>query len=94
MIYFIWNDFLIFNFLSTMRFKKILIKVKCKLKERPIDNTTDILRVAFDLFNGKDIENHFCLRFLIFKNIFKYFIYFITTKFNSRLFYHRFCVEF
>ena len=41
---------------------EIPIKVKYTLKGRPINLTTDIVALAIDLLNGKDIKNHWNLR--------------------------------
>ena len=45
--------------------KEISIRVKYLLKGRPINLTTDIVAVAINLLDGKDIENHWNLRFLV-----------------------------
>ena len=44
---------------------EIPIRVKYILKGRPIDFTTDIVAFAIDLFDGKNIKNHWNLCVLI-----------------------------
>ena len=41
---------------------EISIRVKYTLKGRPINLTTDIVALAIDLLDGKDIKNHWNLR--------------------------------
>ena len=43
---------------------EIPIRVKYKLKKRPIYLTTDIVALAVDLLDGKNIKNHWNLRVL------------------------------
>ena len=45
--------------------KEIPIWVKYILKGRPINFTTDIVAVAIDLLDDKNIKNHWSLRFLV-----------------------------
>ena len=44
---------------------EIPIRVKYTLKGRPINLTTDILSLAIDLLDEKDIKNHWNLRVLV-----------------------------
>ena len=49
-----------------MQTKKIPIRVKYILTGRPINVTTDIVAIAIDLLDGKNIKNHWCLHLLDF----------------------------
>ena len=40
------------------KLNEIPIRVKYTLKERPINLTTDIVALAIDLLDKKDIKNH------------------------------------
>ena len=57
-----------FYFLISYRqcgLNEIPIRVKYTLKGRPINFTTDIVALAIDLLDGKDIKNHWNLRVLV-----------------------------
>ena len=47
------------------RLNEISIRIKYTLKGRPINLTTDIVGLAIDLLDGKDIKNHWNLRDLV-----------------------------
>ena len=45
--------------------KEIPIRLKYLHKGRPINNTNNIVAVAINLLDGKDIKKNCCLRFLV-----------------------------
>ena len=49
--------------------KEISIRVKYLLKGRPINLATDIVAVAINLLDWKDIKNYWSLRLLVLNNI-------------------------